>query len=266
MDSPIMGEMLKFTLSKVKQKEPYALQLIGITAHVYADTYAHYGFSGISSRRNKIDGGSFEFPEIDPKMKKHIEKRAEQFRENYPKEEGLLANVKSWFAETFSGALGHGAAVTFPDRPYLLWKFVYEHPEKPSPLRNNPETFRQGAHALHEFFSKVAKANPEFAAGRQMKFSAIEPHVKAIIEKPGKKKDRIQTWQRAVRQGALFSSEGLIPAYNADNWLNQRSQLKRRKDSRDAGKTTIFRFYQAASVFRVHLLRHVLPDNGLVVS
>jgi hypothetical protein len=266
MNSPILDRMLKFTLSKVKEKQPYALQLIGIMAHVYADTFAHYGFSGISSRKNMIDGDSFEFPSIDPKIKKHVDMKAERFRENYPKEEGLLANVKSWFAETLSGALGHGAAVTFPDRPYLIWKFIYEHPEKPSPLRNNPETFLQGAHALHEFFIKVAKADPQFAAGKQMKFSAIEPKVKAIIEKPGKKRDRIQQWQSAARQGTFFASGKPIPPYTADNWLNQRSQLKRRENSTDARNTAIFKFYQAASVYRVHLLRHVLPDHGLVVS
>ena len=267
MNSPILGDMLKFTLSQVEQKEQFALQLIGIAAHVYADTFAHYGFSGISSRRNKIDGNSFEFSGLSPEMEDYIEMKADKFRENYPKEEGLLANVKSWFAETFSGALGHGAAVTFPDRPYLVWKFDYEYPETtPSPLRNNPETFLQGAHALHEFFSQVAKTNPEFAGGNQMKFSAIELEVKAIIEKEGKKKKRILAWQNAARQGALFEPAGPIPAYNADSWLNQRSQLKRRKNSSDARNTAFFRFYQAASVYRVHLLRHVLPDHGLVVS
>ena len=29
-------------------------------AHVYADTFSHYGFSGVSSRNNKVDGSSFE--------------------------------------------------------------------------------------------------------------------------------------------------------------------------------------------------------------
>lgn len=266
MNSPILNDMLKFALLKVRQKEPFAAQLVGITAHVYADTFAHYGFSGISSRRNKIDGDSFGFPDINPKMQKHIEARAEQFRENFPKEEGLLANVKSWFAETFSGALGHGAAVTFPDRPYLVWKFNYEYPKKPSPLRNNPATFLKGAHALYDFFSKVGKADPALAAGKQMKFPAIQSTVKAIIDKPGKKRERIQAWQSAAKQGNLFASGGQIPSYSPDDWLNQRSKLKRSKNSSDARDKTIFKFYQAASVYRQHLLRQVLPHYKLVVT
>jgi hypothetical protein len=82
--------------------------------------------------------------------------------------------------------------VTFPDRPYLIWKFDYEYPKKPSPLRNNPETFLEGARALHDFFSKVAQADSAFAAGKQKKFSAIQSIVKTIIDKQGKKKERIQ--------------------------------------------------------------------------
>ena len=265
MNSQILDDMLKFVLQQVHQ--PYALPLIGIAAHVYADTYSHYGFSGISSRRNKIESDSFTFPDIDPKMEKYISKKAEKFKENYPKEEGLLPNIKSWFAETLSGALGHGAAVTFPDRPYLVWQFVYEDPTRPSPLRKNPDTFLEGANALHEFFSQVGKANPEFAEKKNMKFSSIENTVKAIINLPGKKESRIREWLKTAREGSLFiHSKERIPTYTADNWLNQRDNLRRRKNSSDTQNTDIFKFYQAAAVYRIYVLRYLLPSHGLVVS
>ena len=40
------------------QDRPFALELIGLIAHVYADTFSHAGFSGVSSRRNKVDAAS----------------------------------------------------------------------------------------------------------------------------------------------------------------------------------------------------------------
>jgi len=58
---------------------------------------------------------------------KYLKQREKEFKENYPDEEGMLANIKSWVAEMFSGALGHGAAVTFPDRPYLKRKRFQEN-------------------------------------------------------------------------------------------------------------------------------------------
>ena len=46
-----------------------------------------------------------------------------QNRYQYRQETGLIANMKSWLVETVSGALGHGAVATYPDRPYLRWSF-----------------------------------------------------------------------------------------------------------------------------------------------
>ena len=39
----------------------YGLALMGVMAHVYADTFAHYGFSGMGSSYNEVDGESFQF-------------------------------------------------------------------------------------------------------------------------------------------------------------------------------------------------------------
>ncbi len=75
--------------------QPYALPLIGITAHVFADTFSRYGFSDVSSCRNKIVDDSFDFVELDSKMKNYILEKAEHFKENYPNEDGLMTNIKS---------------------------------------------------------------------------------------------------------------------------------------------------------------------------
>ncbi|MDX2503603.1 MAG: hypothetical protein QNL62_03885 [Gammaproteobacteria bacterium] len=53
-------------------KNEYGLALMGIMAHVYADTFSHYGFSGVSSRNNKVDGSSFELDVQDKKTKAYI--------------------------------------------------------------------------------------------------------------------------------------------------------------------------------------------------
>ena len=109
-DSEIAREMVQHMLSLANRS--YAVPLMGITAHVYADTFAHYGFSGISSRRNKIN--KIEFDKIiTQKSEKHLKQKEKEFKENYPGEGGMLTNIKAWFAEALSGALGLGAAVTF---------------------------------------------------------------------------------------------------------------------------------------------------------
>jgi len=267
MNSTIVDEMIAYNFSHIKQ--PYALHIAGITAHVYADTFSHYGFSGASSRRNKIVNDSFEFSgDLEDEMRRYIDEKASSFKKKYRREGGLLRNIKSWIAEKFSGALGHGAVMTLPDRPYLKWRFTYEYPKKvKSPWRNNPDTFLEGSHALHDLFRRFATSRPDFADSEFKNFSAIESTVRDIINLQAPKEDRIKIWRKAAASGDLFAAGAEeIPLYKAGTWLSQRKQLDGKKDSKLALDADIFRFYQAASVHRIHVLRHLLPGHGLVVA
>jgi len=242
-DSAIAREMVKFNLSLCDQ--PYALPLMGITAHVYADTFSHYGFSGVSSRKNKIVNDSFQFVGLHREMEQYIRDKEKKFRENYTGEDGCMDNIKSWFAETLSGGLGHGAAVTFPDRPFLKWNFKYEETDQRSPLRDNPQTFLEACEALHALFRVVAAKRPGLAEKDAVKdFSSIKELVVGILNTQADKKGRIQTWKDAALGGNLFGTGAeKIPDYNEDRWHNQRDNLKRKKDSATAIKSDIYRSF-----------------------
>ena len=264
-NSRIAGEMLEFVLSNSKQH--YALPLAGIAAHVYADTFSHYGFSGVSSRRNKVDNKSFKFYELNSAMKTYIERKRSKFEEEYHKEGGLLTNIKSWIAETFSGALGHGAVMTFPDRPYLKWSFEYENPKAESGIRDNQVTFLEGCEALHGFFRKFAGLREDLAESGFMEFGAIRDDIEHIIGLQAPKQDRINAWKHAASAGKLFAEgDEAIPDYDQNTWHNQRDNLTRSKISEAAIEQDIYKFYQAASVFRNYILRILLPSKGLVVT
>lgn len=57
-DSSLVNETIDHYLSL--RDCPFALELFGVIAHVYADTFAHFGFSGVSSRKNKVDAMKIE--------------------------------------------------------------------------------------------------------------------------------------------------------------------------------------------------------------
>ncbi len=264
-NSLIAREMVKFNLSHLDQ--PYALPLIGITAHVYADTFSHYGFSGISSRKNKIVNDSFKFEEINQGMETYIRKKEAVFKENYPKE-NFMDNIKSWFAETLSGALGHGAAVTFPDRPFLKWRFQYDGADKMCPLRDNPETFLEACEELHGIFRTVAEKRQDLAEENSFKdFNSIREIVIDVLRTQADQKGRIQAWKDLALAGEIIGTGAeKIPSYNEDTWHNQRDNLKRKKDSSVATSLNIYQFYQAAAIHRVNVLRNILPSHGLIVA
>lgn len=255
----------------------FACALIGIGAHVYADTFSHYGFSGVSSRGNGIDQSSITFnDDIDPKIKEYILNKADSF---FKKHIGSikLANIKEAFAgiaaEALSGALGHGSTSTYPDRPYLKWQFKYDEDDAEAENRvshrDNRETFFEGCHALHEVFVKFSQNNKGvYDAGDRRNFSDIEGTVKEILATEAPKAGRIKAWQDAAKKGDIFGSPNgeSIPDYNGESWNDEWKSFNEGDDYTKAIKSDVWQFYRAAAIHRTYVLRDLLPFYGLVID
>ena len=94
-DSAVVRELVRHHVQS--SEKSYYLPLLGITAHVFADTFSHYGFSGVSSRKNRIDMGTLRIvnaDRFDEDLQNHIEKKEERFRQRYGREGGFLPNIK----------------------------------------------------------------------------------------------------------------------------------------------------------------------------
>lgn len=245
---------------------PYYVPLLGITAHVYGDTFSHFGFSGVSSRRNKVINDSFEFEGLDPDVADYIKEKAERFFLKFKQEAGHLANIKSWLAETFSGALGHGAVATYPDRPYLRWSFDYEYPTRVKDVRNNPETFLAACKALHSMFGKAIARKPDLAGDNGKTWGAIEERVRSILAVQKGMEGREAAWKEAARAGDLFAPPESIPDYEGAQWLTQLSASGQKPDSPSALALSGYKFCQAASDHRNFVVRRLLPGYGILVN
>jgi hypothetical protein len=97
-DSPLSRDM--WGACKAAKNEATWRQRLGITTHVYADTFAHYAFAGVINDINKISAIRFTG-------------------------EGLLDNMADWLSQVISEVenLGHGSALKCPDAPYLKWSY-----------------------------------------------------------------------------------------------------------------------------------------------
>jgi len=264
-DSKIARDMVGHHLGYAAH--PVGVCLIGIAAHVYADTFSHFGFSGVGSRYNKVDNDSFEFDSgLDPDVADYIKKKERAFFRRYGRGGGFIANVKSWLAETVSGALGHGAVATYPDRPYLKWSFEYEYPRKLLEERDNPKHFLEGCQALHGIFTKFGQANPALSTGAGVSFQDIRTSVKGILGYQAKMEDRIKKWRTEASKGNIGPKSFRIPLYEPEAWMKQSATLNSSETSTAALRSNIYRFYQAASIHRQFVLRELLPDNKLVVA
>lgn len=263
-DSAIAKQMLEHYLHE--SDKAYYLPLIGIMAHVYADTFSHYGFSGVSSRRNRVESSSFRFRNSGDEVKKSLQLKQQSFFARFGN--NLIRNIKSSVAEDVSGALGHGAVLTYPDAPYLEWCFDYEAYQnegvKPSGWRDNKVSFLAYCKRIHGVFRQLAQLNPEYAdPSASCLWSDIESIVIKIIKLRAEKQGRIQAWQNAALTG-LFNTPEVIPMYQ--DWNDDFDVIEISEGAHQAISFPLYGFYQAASYHRWYVLRQLLPQHSLVVK
>ena len=266
-DSELAQEMVKNHIRHaVSVKDKYGLELMGIMAHVYADTFSHYGFSGVSSRENKVDGQSFELNVKDEKVKAYIMGKFTGFLSKYMPRSLIknFRNVASSGASMATGALGHGAVGTYPDRPFLRWKFTYKKDSKDSGWRNNTDTFLEGCEKIHKAFSSYAEQSG--LSVNPVNFADIKGKVSDILALEADKDGRIEAWKNAINGGDLFKkSDNEVLNYAQYNWEQQKNDFEDLSNSHDMINKNVYKFHQAAAYHRNYTLKQLLPNHNIMV-
>jgi hypothetical protein len=247
-DSAIARQLLKNNLTASLIK-PFGLELMGITAHVYMDTFSHYGFSGIASSYNEVKSDAIELLK-KPVTEEYIKAKFAKF----------LEKAKAKLAQSASKYLGHAGVATYADRPYLQWKFQFVKPRPGNgceSIRDNAESFLAGCKALHGFFADFARA--KYAERHSCKsFESIEAPVKKVLSCEAELQGRIKAWE----------DSGLIKgcrAYNAETWQNEKMFFAKYAASGEGINTNAYRFHQAAAYHRYYVLKDLLPSHGIAV-
>jgi hypothetical protein len=271
-DSAVAHEMLNHYLDNADL--PFASQLMGVAAHVYADTFAHYGFSGVASELNLVERTSLEYTIAKKTIQAHVDKKKENFWDRFAA--GLdqaITGISGQVAEDLTGGLGHAAVATLPDRPFINWKLKYEAKRflvRPSENRCNPETFLEGCEKLHALFCRFAKRRPDLARPKtRLDFGELSGELGKIIRFEGKKEQRIAKWQgfwgtvpQMVTEAGM---ESAIPQYDPGLWHGQRDSFEKLDKPKEMLRLKVYGFYQAASFHKHYVLRQLLPENGLIV-
>ncbi|CCQ75678.1 DUF6765 family protein [Magnetospira sp. QH-2] len=263
-NSKIAQQMVAHHLAHAKSD--YALELMGIMAHVYADTFAHYGFSGVSSRRNEVDGDSIRVlrgtDPMEPTEKSGWKARFGKLL----KFRNIRAGIND-LIEDATGALGHGGVMVYPDIPYIEWTYKAEQSGN-TQTRDNLEDFMEACRELHGRFRSFADGcDPSFQdRAARAEFAGMEPKIREILSFEGDTEQRIVQWRQALSDGSLFAPiQDHVARYRPMNWIGQIEDLKAANSSASVSEANIYRFYQAARLHRTFVLRDLLPSHGIVV-
>lgn len=234
-NSEIAQKILKLPLNYLKSD--FVIQLIGIISHVYADTFSHCGFSGISIKSNQVDQKS---------IKLNIQQTIlEKIKETKEKIIAELSEISS---------LGHGAVYTYPDLPFLNWSFKYEN-DNNEIKKDNPSIYLEACEGLYNYYSVIANNYPEITDRSPVDFNEIKAEIIQIINHNDDLDGRIAKWIN-------FIDNEKTPIFQ--NW-NESVDIYKKMDSSQIIKEDIYKFFQAAEIYRTYVLRELLPANHLVL-
>ncbi|MBH8566601.1 hypothetical protein I8748_31365 [Nostoc sp. CENA67] len=155
----------------------YALHRLGITMHVYVDTWAHQGFAGVNHRVNEA--------------KKLLDA-------NGNPDYNLMDKLQNYFVSE-ALPLGHGAVLSHPDKPFLTWGYVNGRDEEI--LRNNPQDFLEAADHMCKAMQRYLTGNPDATVPGlpEPDKTLIEAMLRNITDDSGSV--RHQKWLDAIAQG-----------------------------------------------------------------
>ncbi len=258
-DSFVAHDMMRACIND-KNKD-YGLHRLGICMHILEDTYSHQKFAGVNNEINRVDNLKEEDDE-------------ESWRERITDFFGSIGS--RILSDRFP--LGHGAALTYPDLPYLKWE--YKNGLGKLIKRDNKKIFLDAVKCIFREMIKFKQGNPDYVVVETISDKDLDQIKKNIDhftdEEPEK---RYEKWIKSVLNGDFsFAGKGketitYIPK-GVDSWKHL--ALDTRKETETGNEKYIFRsdffdsdwklFHDALQVHRLELLRDILPNYGICAA
>lgn len=259
-DSHIARDMVAACIAN--QDKPYSLHRLGITMHVYADTWAHQGFAGITNDVNDIR----ELDEIGQESGAFLDKLKDAFQERFDRA-----------ASRFVGntmPMGHIAAFDYPDLPYLRW--TYKQRDGHAVERNNTKEFTTAAEnmcvVMQRYRTGSARANvPGLSSSQREKIASV---LATASDEDGKA--RHKQWLRLISDG-YFEFPPVKLTYrdkNLGSWKHQalgtRRSIDRRSDIFPYDPSFLRSdwklFHDALMAHRFYIIHELLPKYGICAA
>ena len=174
-DSPPAQDMI---CTAIRDRDlPCALHRLGIALHVYADTWAHRGFAGIS---HEVNGASDLSTGDQP-------------------DTGLMDRLASYFVST-ANPLGHGTVLSNPDKPWLVWSYTDGLGRHIA--RDNPRDYLQAADRMCQVIRRFRLGDAQVTVPGlpERDLSHMD---RLFRDLHGEPEERHAAWLEEIRSGAF---------------------------------------------------------------
>jgi hypothetical protein len=234
--------------------KPYSLQRLGIILHVYADTWSHQNFVGLTHETMN-----------DIKALKIEGETAKSFK-------AVLKDLKRKILEYAAPKLGHAQAGTTPDEPYREWKYK-DHKGKAFHI-SNPERSLDAAQNCYTVLSHFLRRFPHFSLNPPLPWQEMVDNLSNLFTMKGGLEDRMKAWQQDITDGKFGFTPQREDAeldYDDRQWFRAAVKVIEEPDKPDryermAGfETGNWKYFHDAAAFhRFTALHEVLPDYGII--
>lgn len=258
-NSAIAKTMVRRALAK--HSADNALHRLGVTLHVYVDTWAHQGFSGTESNFNRVAmlvGDDHDEKTWLEKLKAGVG--------------AVVDNVESAALDIVSG-LGHGAALHFPDMPWAKWKYVNGHGHQVE--RDNLPDFIEAAEMACKVVQAFVAKTQDFEGQKGLPAKAKQDLRKLIASnRDHDEKKRFEVIRARVAGGAVDGIKEDIPVYipkGPGSWKAAATGIEAAHDDGNtlpnwspAFETSDYRrFHDAVKEHRFVVTQEILPAAGV---
>lgn len=193
-NSVIAKELVQSTIQSAYK--PFGLHLLGVTLHGYVDTWAHQGFAGVSHQVNQTQDI------LDSDGRRDIQRQ--DHRDRYFKKghhRPLWKKMADFIAANLiseTNPIGHGTVLSYPDQPYLNWKYINWRGEIIT--RDNPSDFTTAAYEMFQVltaFRKQLGLNANHLKDED--FSIIKKNLRQFADQDGMV--RLEKWYQSIQNG-----------------------------------------------------------------
>lgn len=249
----------------LKNREaPYALHLLGTISHTYMDTWAHQDFVGINHELNEVE----EILHFDESKDHHRTKHITSYYQVSFLQKIIMKLIPSLLNNI--APLGHGPALSYPDHPFLKWKYKNWNGEIIT--RDNSSIYLDALEHLYAFFCKFThNSTPLKNSDRELIIHIINEATAHDGE------DRMLRWMDYIASGGFsFGQEQCHFKLNgADSWIYEAFQVQDHdnlKELIESLKTYPQEFYQsnwfqlqvALAIHRNSVLYAILPKYNII--
>jgi hypothetical protein len=249
-NSPVAQAMVRECINQ--KNDVHHLQRLGITMHVFADTWAHQGFAGINHKINKVS----ELVDADGQPDHYLRDR-----------------LAGYFVSK-ALPLGHGGALSHPDRPYLIWG--YTNGQKEIVRRHNPRDFLTAADEMCKTMQRYRLGDPDaVVAGLLEPDRSYIAHLLITLNSPDKK-ERHQQWLTQISQGKFSFGASQVSYIDkgVGSWKYAALGTEKAEDAADEVFTYQNNFlnsnwklfHDALLVHQLFVLYDLLPSYGISIA